>query len=31
MDRPVWLDVVAVEWPAGDKRPTLRHIERVPW
>jgi len=31
VDRPVWLDVVAVEWPSGGARPTLRHIEQVPW
>ncbi len=30
-DRPVWLDVVAVEWPADGSSPAIRHIERVPW
>ncbi len=30
-DRPVWLDVVAVEWPADGSRPAIQHIERVPW
>jgi putative endonuclease len=30
-DRPVWLDVIAVEWPESGKTPLVRHIERVPW